>query len=377
MPQSRTTHTNSKKRRRDAEYSKTPSVESDHSVEKDSSGEESEEEEEEDDYEGPRVSQWVDEDEEDEALEEPEEQEDMKQVMSRLSFGALLKAKRALAQQQEENESSQASASDEDDSEGSQGQTAGANEDLRPGEHRERKPKEKRANKHAPMEMSSKRQVTRRRTVVEVTAPKNRDPRFGEAVGEYSAEHFLHNYEFLSGVRQGELQTIRESLARAKRLLGSSPAALRAERQAEVDKLERTMKRAESAIERTKRTAFERETMLKVKRDERQKRASGKREWHLKKGDEKKLQLQARFDSMSGKEAKKAIEKKRKKIAQKEKKSRPFATEYERDRSMPSSSSRQFPVGHQGRKRAWGIASGSGGGNETPGAGARKRRRFE
>lgn len=44
------------------------------------------------------------------------------------------------------------------------------------------------------------------------------------------------------------------------------------------------MKRSESAIERTKRTAFEREAIVHVKRDERQKRAQGKGEWHLKKG---------------------------------------------------------------------------------------------
>lgn len=44
------------------------------------------------------------------------------------------------------------------------------------------------------------------------------------------------------------------------------------------------MKRAESAIERTKRTAFEREALLTVKRTERDKQAQGKKEWHLKKG---------------------------------------------------------------------------------------------
>jgi ribosomal RNA-processing protein 36 len=62
-----------------------------------------------------------------------------------------------------------------------------------------------------------------------------RDPRFGEANGEYSADHFLKNYDFLSQVRQGELATVKESLARAKKLLASSPAALREERQMEVD----------------------------------------------------------------------------------------------------------------------------------------------
>jgi ribosomal RNA-processing protein 36 len=42
-------------------------------------------------------------------------------------------------------------------------------------------------------------------------------------------------------------------------------------------------------------------------------------------GDEKKVKLQARFESLSGKEVKKVMEKKQKKMAQKQKKSRPFA----------------------------------------------------
>lgn len=42
-------------------------------------------------------------------------------------------------------------------------------------------------------------------------------------------------------------------------------------------------------------------------------------------GDERKVKLQARFESLSGKEAKRVMEKKEKKMAQKEKKSRPFA----------------------------------------------------
>lgn len=45
----------------------------------------------------------------------------------------------------------------------------------------------------------------------------------------------MKNYDFLSQVRQEELATIKESLAKAKRLLASSPAALREERQLEVD----------------------------------------------------------------------------------------------------------------------------------------------
>jgi len=44
------------------------------------------------------------------------------------------------------------------------------------------------------------------------------------------------------------------------------------------------VKRSESAIERSKREAFERDVMTQVKRDERAKRSQGKGAWYLKKG---------------------------------------------------------------------------------------------
>jgi ribosomal RNA-processing protein 36 len=111
------------------------------------------------------------------------------------------------------------------------------------------------------------------------------------------------------------------------------------------------MKRSESALERSKREAFERDVMVQIKRDERAKRSQGKGAWYLKKGififcfiviadkltigciigDEKKVKLQAKFESLSGQEAKRVMEKKQKKMAQKEKKSRPFAAGRDRE----------------------------------------------
>ena len=70
--------------------------------------------------------------------------------MSRLSFGALLKAKRTLAQQPSESGSSDASTSDEE-SAAEEARTWGGfgGQDPSQDERKERKPKEKRANKHA------------------------------------------------------------------------------------------------------------------------------------------------------------------------------------------------------------------------------------
>lgn len=66
--------------------------------------------------------------------------------MSRLSFGALLKAKRTLAQQPDEDASSNESTSDESGSDEAQTQAAHG---PHPDERKELKPREKRANKHA------------------------------------------------------------------------------------------------------------------------------------------------------------------------------------------------------------------------------------
>ncbi|KAG8849593.1 rRNA biogenesis protein rrp36 [Serendipita sp. 411] len=277
-----------------------------------------------------RMSQWMDEDE-DLAFEDsaPTPRKSIKDELASLSFGTIIKAKKALARQNREHSSnnsdtSSSSNSGDEDDEDSDEQPVAEPSHSAERESVEKKPREKRANKHAPMEMSSKRPVSRKRMVVDVASTKFRDPRFGGAAGDFSSDHFRKDYGFLSDLRTEELDAIKRDLSRAKRLLANSPAHLRDERGIEVEKLERTMKRTESTIERSKREAFERDVVLTMKRDERQKRSEGKKEWHWKKSDEKQLKLKARFESMSGKEVKKRIAKKQKKVAQKDKKSRPF-----------------------------------------------------
>lgn len=49
-------------------------------------------------------------------------------------------------------------------------------------------------------------------------------------------------------------------------------------------RLDRAVKRAESTLEREKREAVERDAIHKAKKDERLKRAQGKKAWYLKKG---------------------------------------------------------------------------------------------
>ncbi|KAI0274851.1 hypothetical protein BC834DRAFT_839874 [Gloeopeniophorella convolvens] len=185
-----------------------------------------------------------------------------------------------------------------------------------------------RKGKNAPTEVTSKRPVSRRRTVVEVQKMEVRDPRFQPLTGEFDASRFQDQYKFLSDVREGELKTLRENLSRARKLLASSPRDLRPEREHEVERLSLAVKRAESSVNRDKRERAEQAALSAVGKEERDKRKQGKKAYWMKDAEKKKVMLKARYDVVAtegGKRAvKKAIEKKRKKLSQKETKSRPF-----------------------------------------------------
>lgn len=156
-----------------------------------------------------------------------------------------------------------------------------------------------------------------------------RDPRFMTTAGEFDPNRFSKSYAFLAENHKTELSTLKETLARARKLLSSSPRDLRAEREAEVHRLEQAVKRAESLVNRDKLQAVEREALGQVKKVEREGRAQGKGQWHLKRGEKQKVVMQARYEALAkegGQRAvKKAIEKKQKKVSQKEKRSRPYA----------------------------------------------------
>ncbi|KAJ3532522.1 hypothetical protein NM688_g7407 [Phlebia brevispora] len=294
------------------------------------------------DIDAPRVAQWVDEeelkedqeesddgDEGDNAIAGPSNLKVLQDGLSALPLGTLRKAQRALANAKVDSDSDDGS--DEDSLSAAQDSDR---EQEQPHENKEKtkekvKPQiEKRKNKHAPIEMSSRRRE-RRKIIVEDKKPAPRDPRFLSVTGEFSAERFRAQYGFLSGLHKDELTTLKDNLKRARRMLASSPRDQREAREAEVQRLERTVKRAESTVNKDKRDQIEQSAMQKAHQEEREKRKQGKGAWYMKKTDEKNLLTRARYDALAesgGKRAvKKAIEKKQKKVSQKEKKRRPFA----------------------------------------------------
>ncbi|KAG2361702.1 hypothetical protein BDR07DRAFT_1408914 [Suillus spraguei] len=305
------------------------------------------------DADAPRVVQWADsQDEDSEGLSEEESDDedtnvlsikpsrDLRSLEDDLSFlplGMLRKAQRALSQSraltdsESESESESDAPSEEDayptDDERPQPTTSKDKE--HPDKHsKQRKDLAKRSSKHAPTEITSKRPVTRRRTVIESKAPIPRDPRFLHITGNYDPQKFKSQYSFLSTLHTSELSTLRSNLSLARKLLLNSPKDLRAAREREVGRLELAVKRAESGVNRDKREKVEMEALERVEREEREKRKKGKAGWWMKSAEKKELLIKARYDAIASsggnRAVKKAIEKKQKKQSQKEKRSRPF-----------------------------------------------------
>lgn len=176
--------------------------------------------------------------------------------------------------------------------------------------------------------------------------------------GEFSQDKFREQYSFLAENHVSEMRTLRDNLKRARKRLSSAPRDLREEYEAEVGRLELALKRAESSVNRDKREKAEFGALAKVSEEEREKRKQGKGGWWMKEckllpymilqlsdslplsvAAKKELVVRARYEALAaegGKRAvKKAIEKKQRKIGQKEKKSRPYAAEDGRPRKRP------------------------------------------
>ncbi|KAG8763822.1 rRNA biogenesis protein rrp36 [Ceratobasidium sp. 423] len=207
----------------------------------------------------------------------------------------------------------------------------------------------KRSSKHAPTEVTSKRPVSRHRAVVDVPVVATRDPRFTTLSGNLSQPQYSRAYSFISDLQKNEAETLRASLAKARKQRAPWET---------IESLERALKRAESAVEKAKRDERERETLAKAKKEEKEKQKEGKGAWFMKKSEKRDLLLKAKFDDLAtsgGQNAvRKAIDKRKKKIAQKEKKARPFSKAQAKAFSQaggPSGSNRPGTSGGHDKKR--------------------------
>lgn len=168
------------------------------------------------------------------------------------------------------------------------------------------------------MVQSSKRAVSRKRTVVEPpSVPKSRDPRFDPTVlsqgGHHNAESARKAYSFLDDYRSSELKELKAKFAKTKN--AEEKEALKREIRSTSDRLR--------AIENRRR---EEEVLAEHKKREKQLIREGKKSnpYFLKKSDLKKQVMLKKYENMNSKERTKALERRRKKIASKERKEMPM-----------------------------------------------------
>lgn len=171
--------------------------------------------------------------------------------------------------------------------------------------------KAKRTSKHAPQEQSSKRPVSRRREVVSVENKRVvRDPRFDPVVGggaRVNEARAKKAYAFLDEYREKELAELRVQAKKAK-----DPEVK--------EDLKRQILSMESKKKARKRKDEEEALLAEHRKKEKEMVAQGKQPFYLKKSEQKKQLLVNRYAGMTKGQVDKAIERKRKKVAGKEKK---------------------------------------------------------
>ncbi|KAJ5166361.1 rRNA biogenesis protein rrp36 [Penicillium canariense] len=256
--------------------------------------------------------------------------DDIQASLSNISFGALAKAQATMGpkkRKEKANKLATESASTASPLDDIRARIRSAREQTREAAAKStpaskeaaKEKKAARASKHAPMVQSSKYAVTRRRTVVEPPAvPKARDPRFDAAVMGHSgkgpnAQAAEKNYAFLDEYRASELKDLKRQMAMMK-----NPEAKEA-----------LKKQIRSATDQKKsRDNRKREETVIAEHKQREKQAirEGKKStpYYLKKSDLKKQVLQKKYEEMGSRDRTKALERRRKKMASKERKEMPM-----------------------------------------------------
>ncbi|GFP55197.1 rRNA biogenesis protein RRP36 [Trichoderma asperellum] len=232
--------------------------------------------------------------------EEPEEEES-KVDFSSISFGALSRAAASLPSKKKKNKGD----AETDDAPSN----IKTKEPLR---REQKKPSSrveaaKRSSKHAPQEMSSKKPVSRRREILTDPRRKARDPRFEALTGRLDEAKVAKNYAFLEEYRESEMADLRAQIKKTKDLTAKED-----------------LKRQLLSMESKKKARQKKEDEAKLLQEHRKKEkelvAQGKQPFYLRKSEQKKQLLMNRYADMNKSQVDKAIERKRKKVASKEKK---------------------------------------------------------
>ena len=167
-----------------------------------------------------------------------------------------------------------------------------------------------RISKHAPVELSSKKAVPRKREVIPVIKVAHRDPRFEPLTGNFNAEALKKNYSFLDTYRASEIATLKSTLRTTRDPIMS-------------EQLKKKLQSMESQDKARARKEEQQEIIRSHRRQEQEAVKQGKKPFYLKKGQQKKLALVKKFEGLGEKKAEKVIERRRKKKAGRERREMP------------------------------------------------------
>ncbi|XP_061627060.1 ribosomal RNA processing protein 36 homolog isoform X1 [Phyllopteryx taeniolatus] len=143
----------------------------------------------------------------------------------------------------------------------------------------------KRLNKNRPAEVSAKKPAPFLRQVVAVKKATLRDPRFDDLSGEYKADIFDKTYKFIHNIRERETQELQKQLKKTKN----------SDRKEKLSFLLKKMANQERARQSQEQ---QRARELQYKQEQRERANRGARPFFLKKCEQKKLRLAARFSDL-------------------------------------------------------------------------------
>ncbi|MCJ1288242.1 rRNA biogenesis protein rrp36 [Xylographa opegraphella] len=167
-----------------------------------------------------------------------------------------------------------------------------------------------RTSKHAPTELSSKKAVSRKRSIVAAPTIAHRDPRFEALSGILDTTKMEKNYSFLNDYRASEISALKASIRSTKDEIAK-------------DALKRQLLSMESREKARAVKEVQQEVLREHRRMEKEAVEKGKKPFYLKKGEQKKRALVKKFEGMGEKKLERVIEKRRKKKAGKERKNMP------------------------------------------------------
>ncbi|KAJ3013360.1 UNVERIFIED_CONTAM: rRNA biogenesis protein rrp36 [Siphonaria sp. JEL0065] len=194
------------------------------------------------------------------------------------------------------------SSDDDDDSGPEEGGKKSANA------AREKAEIKKRGSKHAPAEQTSKRPVSRFRTVVDLPKKEiHRDPRFNKFSGQFNEGLFKRSYGFLEEYEKEEIDEMRKQIGKTKDV-------------AEKSELEMELQKRVSKKINKEREEKQKHIQRQWKKTEMEAVKQGKKAFYLKKSDKEKLALYEQYKKLGdGKGVDKFLEKRRKKNSASEK----------------------------------------------------------